>query len=335
MVRKRARYENVGNIKAIFTVNFREPNKIMEVMETFRGSEVMEGHLANLFCQMKDFLIGYEFCKAEQKKITSFAAEAMDEDENEKEIIESVSTMVAKLKPADEEINCKLVKSFLTFLQSLPASEQVETYAVLGDKLNDALFKQTKEEIDVQKVDLQKLLQTSPTDPFEKADPRLKAFIRAAVKTNERFANETKNNKRLVFCSNVVENMLKARNLKYVSLSGLAVLTLVYIFSGRSRQTCSLFSSTGAKGSYRIVTEFVLPNSKETSYKHCKDGVTVFYSFDNAQKLFKQWRLHGRSQDKSLAMVATSIVHCYPGPFIYRAIQIGPFLDSPPPVILQ
>ena len=57
MVRKRARYENVVNIKAIFTVNFREPNKIMEVMETFRGSEVMEGHLANLFCQKKDFFL--------------------------------------------------------------------------------------------------------------------------------------------------------------------------------------------------------------------------------------------------------------------------------------
>ena len=321
MVRKRARYENVGNIKSIFTVNFREPNEIMEVIETFRGSEVMEGHLAKLFCRMKHFLKGYDFEKADQKEIISFAAEAIDGDENEKDIIGSVSTMVEKLKPADEEVNSKLIRSLLTFLLSLPASEQVEAYEVLGDKLNDALFKQTKEENDIQKIDLQKLLQTSSTDPFENADPRLKAFIRAAVKTNERFENENKKNKRLVFCSNIVENMLKARNLKFVSLSGLAVLTLVYIFSGRSRQTCSLFSSTGAKGSYRIVTEFVLPNSKETSYKHCKDGVTVFYSFDNAQKLFKQWRLHGRSQDKSLAMVATSIVHCYPDGLLSSRIQ--------------
>ena len=56
MGRKRARYENVGNIKSIFTVNFREPNEIMEIMETFKRSEVMEGHLANLFFQMKTFL---------------------------------------------------------------------------------------------------------------------------------------------------------------------------------------------------------------------------------------------------------------------------------------
>ena len=193
MVRKRARYENVGNIKSIFTVNFREPNEIMEVIETFRGSEVMEGHLAKLFCRMKHFLKGYDFEKADQKEIISFAAEAIDGDENEKDIIGSVSTMVEKLKPADEEVNSKLIRSLLTFLLSLPASEQVEAYEVLGDKLNDALFKQTKEENDIQKIDLQKLLQTSSTDPFENADPRLKAFIRAAVKTNERFENENKN----------------------------------------------------------------------------------------------------------------------------------------------
>jgi hypothetical protein len=46
-------------------MNFREPNEIMEVMETFRGSEVMEGHLANLFGQNKDFFKGYKFCKAD------------------------------------------------------------------------------------------------------------------------------------------------------------------------------------------------------------------------------------------------------------------------------
>ena len=55
----------------------------------------MERHLANLFCPEKDFFKGYKFCKADQKEITSFAAEAMDEDENGKEINESVSTMLA------------------------------------------------------------------------------------------------------------------------------------------------------------------------------------------------------------------------------------------------
>ena len=81
-------------------------------MNTFRGSEIMEGNLANLFCQMKAFFVEYEFDKAEQKEMVSFAAEAMDDNENDKQIIESVSIMVGKLKPGNVEFNFKLVKSF-------------------------------------------------------------------------------------------------------------------------------------------------------------------------------------------------------------------------------
>lgn len=119
----------------------------------------------------------------------------------------------------------------------------------------------------------------------------------------------------------IVENFLKARNLRFVSLSGLSLLTLVYIFSGRSIQTCKLFSATGAKGTYNIVMKHVLPNSRKTSYKACADGVTVFYSFDNMQKIAKIWRLHGSKQDKNLANVVTSIVHCYPDGLISSNVQ--------------
>ena len=106
---------------------------------------------------------------------------------------------------------------------------------------------------------------------FENSDDQLRAFISAAVITDEQNNRnvESRNLKMMGFCSNIIENLNKARNLKFVSLSGLALQTLVYILSGRSKQTCNLFSSTGAKGSYRLVNEHVLPNSKETSYKNC------------------------------------------------------------------
>ena len=98
-------------------------------------------------------------------------------------------------------------------------------------------------------------MKTSATELYKQADERLKVFIDAAVKTDSRYASdENKNNKRISFCSNIVENFLKARNLKYVSLSGLSVMTLMYIFSGRSKKTCNLFSTTGAKGNVRLVT---------------------------------------------------------------------------------
>ena len=82
-----------------------------------------------------------------------------------------------------------------------------------------------------------------------------------------------------------------------------------------------MVSSTGAKGTYNIVMKYVLPNSKETSYKRCIDGVTVYYSFDNMQKLARIWRVYGSSQDKNLANVLTSIVHCYPDGLLSSDVQ--------------
>lgn len=323
MVKKRGRYENVGATQSIFTVNFRNPGEIMAILQTFKGNNVMEGHLVDLYCKMQDLLTDYEFSKLEQKQLLKFAVDAIENGENGVDILLTASNLLKKLAPGEEENNNEVINSFLSFFLSLPKEAQTGVYEALGNDLNKVLYEETKPKTEIQKIDLEKLLKTTSKSLYEVADQRLKSFIDAAVKTDERGDrnDENRNRKREVFCSNIIENFLKARNLKYVSLSGLAVLTLVYILSGRSKQTCNLFSSTGAKGSYRLVTEYVLPNSKNTSYKHCQDNVTVFYSFDNAQKLFKTWRLHGSSNDKSLAMVTTSIVHCYPDGLLTSDVQ--------------
>jgi hypothetical protein len=39
------------------------------------------------------------------------------------------------------------------------------------------------------------------------------------------------------------------------------------------------------------------------------------------QKIAKIWRLHGSKQDKNLANVVTSIVHCYPDGLISSNVQ--------------
>ena len=243
----------------------------------------------------------------------------MEESGINEELLSLSTKLIANLHPGETEVNENLVKSFSIFFFSLPVEEQCGLYDLFGSELNKALYEQTKATVNVQNIDIEKLLKSSSMDIFNDADERLKTFIIAAVKTSK--PNEERDKKRRVFCANVIENLLKARNMMFVSASGLSVLTLVYIFSGRSKQACSLFSTTGAKGSYRLVKEYVLPNSKETSYKHCKDGLTVYYTFDNAQKLFKTWRLHGNSNDKSLAMVTTSVVHCYPDGLIASDVQ--------------
>ena len=324
MGRKKARYENAGNIKSVYTVNFREPEEIIQIIQQFKGITSLEDNLAILYIELQNVLDGYEFSDEQKTKLQSFTVKSLDGQDiiKNEETLSFFSNFLDCLSPEEKNMNLKVMEYFLDYMFKLPVSDQAVVYGALEEELNKVLLQKTKENNDIQNFDLEKLLKTSATELYKHADERLKVFIDAAVKTDSRYASdENKNNKRISFCSNIVENFLKARNLKYVSLSGLSVMTLMYIFSGRSKKTCNLFSTTGAKGNVRLVTEYVLPNSKETSYRVCQDGVTVLYSFDNAQKLFKQWRLHGSTKGKALAMVTTSIVHCYPDGLLSSDVQ--------------
>ena len=60
MVRKRGRYENAGRLQSIFTVNFRETDEILTILNLFRGNEAMEGHIADLYIKMQAILIDYD-----------------------------------------------------------------------------------------------------------------------------------------------------------------------------------------------------------------------------------------------------------------------------------
>ena len=79
----------------------------------------------------------------------------------------------------------------------------------MGKELNDVLYEKTKESTPIKDIDLLKLLNTSSKNMFENADDRLKAFISAAVKAVEQNNRnvESRNLKRMGFCSNSVENL--------------------------------------------------------------------------------------------------------------------------------
>ena len=59
MGKKRGRYENAGRIKSIHTVNFRDADEILTILESFRGNEAMEGHIAELYIKMQAILVDY------------------------------------------------------------------------------------------------------------------------------------------------------------------------------------------------------------------------------------------------------------------------------------
>jgi hypothetical protein len=302
MVRPRVKFSNVGRMQTIFTVNFEEPDSI----------------LAIILPLMQNIRL--------KSKVIKLAFGVIDNiDDTIEGGIEQVTKLLQSLSPTSQNpVDVKfMLQTFGSFLFNLPKDQQLTIYKMLGNQLNKSLKEQSEDAPKMENVDLSQLLESSGSDLYDQADPRLKVFIEEAVKTDytEKYGSDVANNKKTVFCYNIVENFLKARNLRFVSLAGLSFLTLVYIFSGRSVQTCKLVAATGAKGNHNIVTQFVLPNSTESSYKSCVDGVTVYYSFDNIQKISKIWRVYGSHQDKSLAKVATSIVHCYPDGLLNSDIQ--------------
>ena len=119
-------------------------------------------------------------------------------------------------------------------------------YKFLGEQLNPVLYEQSQKGSNMEDIDTTKILNSSGKDLYEDTDPRLTGFIKEAVSTvhTDKFGSDAAKIKKTSFCHNIVENFLKARNLRFVSLFGLSLLTLVYIFSERSLQTCNMFSAT-------------------------------------------------------------------------------------------
>ena len=135
-----------------------------------------------------------------------FAIESLDDKENADEILLTSSMLIEKLSPGSGDINARIINQLLSFVSSLPSQEQISVYEGLGKELNDVLYEKTKESTPIKDIDLLKLLNTSSKNMFENADDRLKAFISAAVKTDEQNNRnvESRNLKRMGFCSNII-----------------------------------------------------------------------------------------------------------------------------------
>ena len=202
----------------------------------------------------------------------------------------------------------------------MESTEQVDLYKAMGSQLNKEIYSQSTSFPSASSLDLTSLLKWSAQDVVNQTDNRLVTFLEEATKVGSKHTDNTEV-QRSNSIYNAIENILKARNQKCVAPPGLSLLTLVYVFGGRSRLICNMVSSTGAKGKYNLIKDCILQNSKETSSRSCVDGVEVFYSFDNMQKLFAIHRLYSQNQNKAIARVCTSLVKCYPDGLLKSNIQ--------------
>ena len=159
--------------------------------------------------------------------------------------------------------------------------------------------------------DIEYLIPANKTVFYNSCDDRLKCFIDALT------ARNMNSNDDLNFKSNVYENMLKARNSKFVSEIGIKE----HMLSGKSLHASQVFSKQGAKGK-RSISEMILKNSESVCIFKAPEMATLFFSFDNIQKLLKSHRIGGTHQKKVFAVIVCSILCLLPdGEFKQSLIQ--------------
>ena len=196
---------------------------------------------------------------------------------------------------------CKL-KILMICYSNLGLEEQSDMLAFQGHSLNKEIYETSKRKSkNASELNFDDLKTSSKSKFYEVCDKRLRSFIDNLTNKNH-YENDN-----ITFKSNIFENILKARNNKFSSESGIKEHMIVYLSSGKSRHSSQVFSKQGGKGT-RPVLEMILKNSADICKFTPPDKEFLFFSFDNIQTLLKSYRIGGNQQKKALAIVVCSIL---------------------------
>jgi hypothetical protein len=133
--------------------------------------------------------------------------------------------------------------------------QQANLFAFLGDSLNETIYEESLKSSTLAKdLDLERLNEKNKKQFYENRDKRVTCFIDALTARKVYTNNECVN-----FKYNAYENILKARNSKFVSDVGLKEHMVSYLSSGKAIHNTQVFSKQGGKGT-RPVLEMILKN---------------------------------------------------------------------------
>ena len=163
MGRTKAKFENVGRIKTIFTVNFDDPESILAII-----LPLMENR--NIKSKVIKLGLGIVKCI----------------DDTTEDGIEQVTKLLQFLSPSVQNpVDVKfMLQAFGCFVSNLPIDQQLSLYTMLGRQLNQPLQEHSEDTPKMENVDIKELLKSSGKEVYDKADPRLRTFIEAAVHTD-------------------------------------------------------------------------------------------------------------------------------------------------------
>ena len=96
-----------------------------------------------------------------------------------------------------------------------------------------------------------------------------------------------------------------------MSIVGLGEHMVSYLSSGKSRQASFVFSKQGSKGTFPLLDK-ILENLMSVCRFQAPINKSIYVSFDNIQKLYKNYRLGVNEQEKAIAAIVTSVLCILP-----------------------
>ena len=207
------------------------------------------------------------------------------------------------------------------FYLTLNSEEQCQFFSLLGDILNESVYETSKiQQEKVKGTTFQKLSNISKESFLETCDKKLLAFLNSLTYKKGR---QTKKNDNTNEIGNIVDNILKARNSKYISETSVREAIITYISSSKSVDTNKVISKQGGKGT-RPVLDTVIQNTYQENRFTAPPKISTFYSFDNIQTLLGTQRITGKDQERVIAVVVTSVMCTLPDGMKIDTIQYKP-----------
>ena len=207
-------------------------------------------------------------------------------DKIDQNILQNTYSVITEVfDPSDKNSVNQVSRAFRKYLFNVSKENQGLIFGHLGSILHEGILENALNR--KSSYTLKDLLNESPEIFYNNIDARLTNFIYNAVGLSQ--CNSDK--KKFSYKVNIVENFIKARDIKYVGPVGLQQGILMYIFSNRNTFVTEMFGGwAGAKGSLSYITD-VLKRSEETSQRSVPDETNVYFMFDNVQHLVKKMEI--------------------------------------------
>ena len=228
--------KTVGRPKSKLEVNLNHPLDALDDVMKLCENELVKDKVNNFANCIKQITTKTDTVSTQTKcDVESVLETALGLDSFDKCFL--MSSLWSEIKSEDQ------VKTLFLLYNDLSFHQQCDIFSFLGNSLNEAVYKnslkKSKSGLD---INIEDLKIAGKMEFYDECDVRIKNFI------DNLTSKKRSNNENMNYKANVWENILKARNSKFLSETGVKEHMINYLASGKSRHATQVFSKQGGKG---------------------------------------------------------------------------------------